>query len=89
MQVLKLAELVVAANVSVVGRQSHEEVHEADDDHEAGDRREDEHHCGRLDVVLAEHLHLGSPHYLHVNPLRAWKKSLDILLLPNTETSFS
>ena len=73
MQVLELAELVVAADVSVVGGQRHEEVYEADDDDEAGDRREDEHDGGGLDVVFAEHLHLGCAHYLHVNSLRAWK----------------
>jgi hypothetical protein len=37
-QVLELAELVVAADVRVVGRQGHQEVDEADDDDEAGDR---------------------------------------------------
>ena len=38
-QILKFGELVVTAEVRIVGGQRHQEVHEADDDDEAGNRR--------------------------------------------------
>ena len=75
-EVLEFAELVVAADVGVVGGQRHQEVDETDDDNEAGDGRQDEHDGGVLHVVLAEHLHLGRANHLHVNPLGAWKKGI-------------
>ena len=68
-EVLELTELVVAADVGVVGGERHQEVNEADDDDEAGDGRQDEHDGGVLHVVLAEHLDLGRANHLHVNSL--------------------
>ena len=75
-EVLEFAELVVAADVGVVGGQRHQEVHEADDDDEAGDGGQDEHDGGVLHVVLAEHLHFRRANHLHVNPLGTWKKDI-------------
>ncbi len=48
--------------------------YQANDDDEARDGGKDEHDGGRLDVVLAEHLHLGRPDHFHVNALSSCKK---------------
>ena len=50
--------------------------YQADDDDEAGDGGEDEHDGGRLDVILAEHLHFGRADHFHVNALSSCKEQL-------------
>ena len=70
---MQLGEFVVAAYVGVVRRQSHEEVHKAEDDQDAGEGCQDEHDFGVLHKVLAEHFDLGWPLHLHTLPLSVWK----------------
>ena len=71
LEVLQLAELVVAAYVRVVGGERHEKVDEAEDDDEGRERGQDEHDGGVLDEILAEHLDLRGAFHLHVLSLSA------------------
>lgn len=60
LQFLQFLELLVVPDVRVIGRQAHEEVHQAEDDEERGDGGQEKHHLCLLCVVLAEELDLGT-----------------------------
>lgn len=65
-QVRQVSELVLPADVSVVGSEGHQEVDEGENDQGARHRRQDEHHLCPLHVVNAELLHLKLAFYQQV-----------------------
>lgn len=54
------------SNMRIVGGQTQQVVHEAEDDQKTGDGGQNEHHLGLLNAVLAERLGGESTAYLHV-----------------------
>lgn len=58
LDLLQLLELFVVAYVRVVRRQTHQIVHEAENDQQTGDGGEDEHDFTLFHPILAERFHL-------------------------------
>lgn len=59
LDLLQFLELFVVANVRVVGGQTGQVMHQAQNDQQAGHTRQDEHHFGGLYAVLAERFYLN------------------------------
>lgn len=66
LQLLELLELLVVAYVRVVSGETHQVMHKAENDEEAGEGRENEHHFRFLHRVFAERLHLELVAHSHV-----------------------
>lgn len=70
LQLLEFLELLVVSNMCVIGRQTHQVVHQAQDHKNRRDCRQDEHYLGLLHIVLAEEFHLLCAADLHFVDLR-------------------
>lgn len=53
-------------NVRIVSRKAHQVVHQAKDDQQTADRRQDKHNLALLDAILTECLHLALFTDVHV-----------------------
>lgn len=64
----------MVANVRIVCRQTHQIVHQTEDDQQTGYRCQNEHHLRFLNAVLAERLHLVLLAHFHVLLARVRRK---------------
>ena len=73
-EIHEVGELVVSSDVSVVGRESHQEVDQGEDDEDAGGGGHEEHQLRVLDKINTELLDLQLALHSHVDVLGALRE---------------